>query len=83
MSLLEIIGWTGAGCVLLAYALLSAQKIRSDSVGYHGLNIIGAALLVVYGFGKDAVPSALLNIIWCAIGLYALWGLYRSRRKAG
>ncbi len=80
---LDIMGWAGMVLVLGAYALLSAKKITSDTLAYHGMNMAGALLLAVYTYSKDAIPSALLNIIWCGIGTYALYGLYTSRRKAG
>ncbi len=79
--LFEALGWVGMVLVLGAYGLLSAKKIQSDTLVYHGLNIIGALLLAVYTYWKDALPSAALNIIWCFIGLYTLRGILRARKK--
>jgi hypothetical protein len=79
----ELIGWVGMVLVLGAYGLLAAKKIESDTLIYHGMNIIGALLLAVYTYWKEALPSAALNIIWCFIGLYALWGIRRAHRKSG
>ncbi len=81
VTLFETMGWIGMVLVLGAYGLLAAKKIESDTLIYHGMNIIGALLLAVYTYWKDALPSAALNIIWCFIGLYALRGILRARKK--
>ena len=39
----EVIGWAGAALILGAYALLSAGKVRAESLTYQLMNILGAA----------------------------------------
>jgi len=75
---IEIIGWGGAVLILGAYALLSAGKIRSESLTYHLMNIVGAAGFVVNSGWNGALPSAAMNVVWIGIGVYAL----RQRREA-
>ena len=75
---IEIIGWVGAVLVVLAYGLLSAQKLSSRSVTYQVLNIGGAVGLVINTGWNGAFPSAVVNVIWMGIGAYALW---RNSRK--
>lgn len=70
--LVEALGWTGGALILLAYALLSAEKIDARSKTYQLLNIVGAAGFIVNSGFKGAYPSAVLNVIWVAIGVYAL-----------
>jgi hypothetical protein len=41
------------------------------------LNIVGAAGFIVNSGWNGAMPSAVLNVVWLAIGLVALW---RTRR---
>jgi hypothetical protein len=77
---IEIIGWTGAALILGAYALISAHKLRSDSVTYHLMNILGAAGFVINSGYNGALPSAVMNIVWIGIGVYAL---AQMRRRAG
>jgi hypothetical protein len=79
---IEVIGWAGAALILGAYALLSAGKLRSDTVVYHLMNILGAAGFVVNSGWNGALPSAAMNLIWIGIGAYALYQLRRSRVKA-
>jgi hypothetical protein len=68
----EIVGWAGAALILGAYALLSAGKLRSDSLTYHAMNILGAAGFVVNSGWNGALPSAAMNLVWMFIGVYGL-----------
>jgi hypothetical protein len=74
----EIIGWAGAALILGAYALLSAGKLRAESVTYHLMNILGAAGFVVNSGWNGALPSAAMNVAWIGIGIYAL---YQMRKR--
>jgi hypothetical protein len=69
---IEIIGWAGAALILGAYALLSANKLRAQSVTYHLMNILGAAGFVINSGYNGALPSAVMNVVWIGIGVYAL-----------
>lgn len=77
---IDAIGWCGAMLVLLAYALVSLRKVEGDSVLYQMLNLSGAALLVANTVYLGAYPSAFVNVIWIAIGGYALY-LGRGQRS--
>ena len=72
MSLLtEVAGWGGAGCLLLAYALLSAGRLAAG-VPFQLLNLAGSAGLLLNGAVHGAWPSAALNLVWLAVGAVAL-----------
>ena len=71
------IGFLGTFLVLGAYFLLSTGRIRAASLQYQGINLIGAALLTVYGFLLAAWASIALNAIWGAIALVALLRVLR------
>lgn len=68
----EIVGWTGAALILGAYGLLSAGRTTGSSAIYQGMNVVGAAGFVVNSAWHGALPSAILNVIWCAIGIAVL-----------
>ena len=68
----ELAGWAGALAVLLAYGLVSAERVSSRSRTYQLLNIGGAVGLVVNSSWNGAIPSAVVNLIWIGIGVYAL-----------
>ena len=79
----EVIGWAGAALILGAYALLSAGKLRAESVSYQLMNILGAAGFVVNSGWNGAYPSAALNVVWLGIGGYALLKQRRPQLKNG
>jgi len=70
--IVEVIGWGGAVAVLLAYGLVSAERVSSRSWSYQLLNIGGAIGLVINSTWNGAIPSAVVNVIWIGIGVYAL-----------
>jgi len=70
--LIEVIGWIGASLILLSYGLLSAGRLKAESLTYQLMNILGAAGFVVNSGWNGALPSAVLNIIWMGIGVYAV-----------
>ncbi len=74
----DILGWAGAVCLLMAYALLSTDKLKGDAVCYQTLNLLGAGFLMVNSMYYGAYPSVTVNGIWMGIGMFSLiW-----RRKA-
>lgn len=74
-----ILGWTGTISYLLAYLLLSLNKIRSNQKLYHFLNIIGAVGLTVNAFFFQDYPNVAVNIAWGAIALSAIF--FFTKRK--
>ena len=75
---INVVGWSGALVVLLAYALVSTRRVEGDSGFFQVLNISGAALLSVNTFYLGSYPSSFVNVIWIGIGGYAL---YRRQRN--
>ena len=76
----EIAGWGGAVLILLAYLLLSADRLTGQSRSYQVMNVLGAVGIMINGWWHGALPSTVLNVIWAAIGMVALW---KIRQKAG
>ena len=75
----EIVGWIGAGMILVAYLLLSAGRLEARSTIYQGLNLFGAIAFVINSGWNGAIPSAALNVIWAAIALFALVRMAQAR----
>jgi hypothetical protein len=75
--IIEIIGWSAAVMMLSAYLLLTSGRLRSLSPAYQWLNVLSGAGFIVNSGWNGAYPSATLNLIWMAIGLY---GLFRGAR---
>jgi hypothetical protein len=77
--LINLIGWTGSAAVLLAYGLVSARRVQSDSVAYQVLNMVGSVCLLSNTIYWGAYPSSFVNIVWTGIALFALMGVARRR----
>ena len=70
--IIDILGWAGAILFLIAYGLVSAKKVESDSGWYQGINIVAGTLLIINTLSLRAYPSAWLNIIWVGIAFFTL-----------
>ena len=81
-TVIELAGWAGALAVLLAYGLVSAGRVSSRSWSYQFLNICGAIGLVINSSWNGAIPSAVVNLIWIGIGVYALAANRKSEASA-
>jgi hypothetical protein len=77
--IIDIIGWTGSVMVVIAYASVSYEKIKISPYMYQVLNASGSLCLIINTFYYHAFPSALVNIIWLMIALFALIKL-KTRR---
>lgn len=70
--LIDILGWIGSIAVLIAYGLNSYQKLRSDSIVFYLLNIVGGILLIVYTVYKEAFANTFINVVWVIVAIPAL-----------
>jgi len=81
MVLMIILGWVGAGLLLLAYFLLIHKNLTSRSRMYQWMNIIGSLLLAVNTFTIKAYPSFVTNFLWFLVGLYGMFHAVRHFRN--
>lgn len=70
--ILNAIGWIGSFLVIGAYALNSYQKIKSDSVLFQLMNLVGGILLIANSLYKEAYPFTFINSVWVIIAIAAL-----------
>jgi hypothetical protein len=70
--IVECVGWLGAILVLLAYILISTNKIESSTPIFQWLNLVGAICLIVHTIYNHAYPSAFVNIVWTGVAIYGL-----------
>jgi fatty acid desaturase len=75
---IEAAGWVGALLILGSYILVSSGRLTGQSRVYQWMNVVGAAGFVVNTWWHGAMPSVVLNVVWCAVGLLALWRLNRN-----
>lgn len=78
---IDILGWLGSICVLAAYGLNSYQKLKSDSIPFYALNIIGGILLIIYSIQKQAYPNVFINVVWVIIAVPAILRVLVGRRR--
>ena len=71
---IEIIGWIAAALMLSAYLLLTSGRLSSRANLYHWMNVLSGAGFVINSGWNGAYPSAFINVIWAAIGLYGVFG---------
>jgi hypothetical protein len=70
---IDLIGWTGAALVLIAYGLISVQWMDGNSFGYQALNVSGALMLVINSYYLGAYPSVGVNAAWVGIAALTLF----------
>ena len=69
---IDILGWIGSLEVILAYALISMQRLDGKSNLYQLLNLTGAIFLIINTWYYGAYPSTLINVVWVVIAVMAL-----------
>ncbi len=74
-----IIGWVGTIAYLLGYFLLTTNKLKSNQVSYHVLNIIGSIGLTANAVYYTDLPNIVVNLVWGIIALGAIIMLLRKR----
>jgi hypothetical protein len=70
--LIGIFGWVGSLLVIGAYGLNSYQKIKSDSLAFQLMNLVGGILLIINSIYKEAYPFTFINTVWVIIAVPAL-----------
>ena len=72
MDFLELIGWLGAGLLLLGFALNLFRKIDANSNAYLLLNLIGSMLLLYNAYQNGAFPFVAVNFVWVVFSGFKL-----------
>ncbi len=68
-----IIGLVGMAFILVAFVFDEFyKKFNQDTVEYNLLNILGAGMLVYYGYVSGVWPFVILNVVWCVAALVKL-----------
>ncbi|GAA0983569.1 hypothetical protein GCM10009555_055590 [Acrocarpospora macrocephala] len=80
-TFITILGTAGAIALLIAYGMVSSSRLSGDGVAYQAINLGGALTLAINSGYHGAWPSAILNVIWTAIGALAI-GKFIAKRAA-
>ena len=76
----DIFGWIGTILVLIAYLLLSTNKIDNGKI-YQLINLLAAIFMAIGLFPKNAWFSFALQIIWGVIAVIALIKIYKEKKN--
>lgn len=76
----DILGWIGMILVLLAYGLLSLNKINTGKL-YQIINLVAAIFMAIGLFPKNAWFSFALQVIWGIIAIIGLIKLLNKQKK--
>ena len=75
---IDILGWLGSVEVILAYALSSYQRIKSNSWTFLLLNFTGGIFLIIYSKYYSAYANTFINLVWVIIAIPAMIKLIRK-----
>lgn len=56
------LGCVGSLCVIIAYGLNSYQKIRSHSLIFYALNLVGGIFLIIFPITREDMETR--SLIW-------------------
>ncbi|MBL1434275.1 hypothetical protein COB87_001745 [Candidatus Wolfebacteria bacterium] len=83
MDYILIIGFLGAGLILLAFVLNNFKVLARDDLSYDFINAIGGWSMVLYAILIGSIPFAILNIVWALVGtidvIKTLAGIEKNR----
>jgi hypothetical protein len=78
--LIALLGFMGAGLILLAYLQVSRGAWKGKSLAFQLVNLFGALALVLYSIALTAYANVLLNVVWLVVAFIALVQLYRTKK---
>lgn len=76
----DILGWIGMVLVLLAYGLLSTNKISNGKL-YQILNLIAALFMAIGLLPKNAWFSFSLQVVWAIIAINSIIKVVNEEKK--
>lgn len=81
MDIFQLIGFLGMCCVVGAYLLLQLDKIKSDTISFQSINLVGAILLIISLLKHFNLGSFLIEIFWIIITLFGFYKIYKKRKN--
>lgn len=68
----DLVGWLGAGLLLISYWLLTSKRVNASECRYHLANFAGGSLLLLNNLHYGAYPSGFVNLVWLVIAALAV-----------
>ena len=76
----QTIGWIGTFLIILAYFLVSNNKISATSKRYQLMNLFGAIGVGFNVFHQQAWPAFALQIIWAIIAIVSIIKIIKKKK---
>ncbi|WP_346237871.1 CBU_0592 family membrane protein [Niabella insulamsoli] len=76
-----LVGWIGTAFYLIAYLLISFNKVKANKPAYHLLNMAGAAGLIIHALYMKDGPNLICNLAWLSIAVIAVISIRWKRTK--
>lgn len=74
---IDILGWTGSGLIILAYAFTLFKNQKYLRYGKY-FNLLGGLLIAVNCYYYSAIPPFVTNLLWSVI---ATLTIYKTRKE--
>lgn len=78
----NVIGMTGTALVVGTYIALQLGRIKSESLAFNVLNLVGAILLLLSLLVHFNLASFVIEVFWIAASLVGLWRYWSHNRRA-
>ena len=82
ISFPDLIGLIGVIITLVAYLLLSINKILARSMLYPGLNALGSLMILFSLFYHWNLSAFIMEICWALVSFYGMFATWRITRKS-
>lgn len=76
----DVLGWIGMILVLIAYALLSINKITNGKL-YQVINLIASIFMAIGLFPKNAWFSFALQVAWGMIAIFSIVKIIHKEKE--
>ncbi|WP_395327112.1 permease [Novosphingobium sp. BL-8H] len=77
----NILGFTGTACCIIAYAYITYED-EPNRYLQHGLNFVGAVLLLISLMVNVNLPSIAMEGLWALVAAWGLAKAFLSRKRA-
>ncbi|HEX5455793.1 MAG TPA: hypothetical protein VFW77_00305 [Candidatus Saccharimonadales bacterium] len=79
--IIDIIGWVGTVLVLVAYFLITSEKLGPKSRAYNLMNLFGALFIGLNVYVNHAWPALGLQTVWGGVAIISLFKNLRLQNR--
>ena len=76
--MVDLLGWIGSFEIILAYVLVSYEKLSATSKLFQWLNLSGSIGLLINTAYYRAFPSTVVNVVWFFVAVTALYRIIKK-----